>query len=905
MTDFNSTQPSFSSGIISTELFSRIDFNKLSSGVKQCENWEIRPAGGASYRTGTQFVAEAKDSTHEVNIIDFIESRENGYALEFGHNYIRFYKNGEQIKNAGVPVEVATTYTGSELSQIKYAQYKNQMYIVHPNHKPAILARITDTNWTLTDIVFNPVVPEISTVTIAKGTAKTPGNVVDYDGWQYAVSVEDDKGHEGMATKSNIITSDIDLLNQHITVSFSSPDGVTEGYNFIIYRIYRGEFYYVYKLPFVTGTTSYSFTDISFQPDTTRSIKIPFTAFDNDNYPAAVGFWNQRLMFANTPKKPNAIYGSYVGIFDDFTSTILNNADESFELELNSGTTDEITDIVPMDDLIVMTQSKIWRVVGTSPSNMQAYIESYSGASGIRPSVYKKSILYVDSSRNTVSNFIYSYELNGYVGQNLDILCRDLMDGHSIKSIAFRDTPYGILYAIRDDGVLLGLTYLKEENIYAWHKHTTDGLFENVCCVDKYEYDDVYAVVNRNGVRYIEMFKQQINIEQDVDDSWHLDCATRLISNVYEWEHQDSSSITYHTFETGGQKTVTTNLYCWKHLFVYRLKQTTHYYYNYDSSTYDRNNMLATPGYTKTTNFESLAQAIMPKYRNEKISRDATGDFTKTETVIANYKFVYVETLQAGAPVYIKQGNDMVQVGVVDTYTPGTPDQITFDGFTYNMGSDYIIDSTTSYVYTNGVPTVGSTAYYDKNLTSSAGTISSIGDKTIEVSYKEFTMNSSGTPTTDVITGLSRFNGKKVTVLADGNEYPNLDVINGEVKLERQCSNILVGLPYIGIIEPIPVDLKFERTGSTVGLNRRISKATIRYFRTRGLWYGTTMDKLYQVKPYVYKDIGEIIPLETNVLNVEVADTYKTESSLIVVQKSPLPALLQSITMGMTYGEKN
>lgn len=131
---------------------------------------------------------------------------------------------------------------------------------------------------------------------------------------------------------------------------------------------------------------------------------------------------------------------------------------------------------------------------------MAAYIESYTGSSGIRPFATRKSILYIDSSLNTVSNFVYSYELNGYSGQNLDILARDLMDGYVIRDISYRDTPYGVMYAVRSDGVLLGLTYLREENIYAWHMHTTkDGFFRSICSVDQDENDLVYCAVERYG----------------------------------------------------------------------------------------------------------------------------------------------------------------------------------------------------------------------------------------------------------------------------------------------------------------------------------------------------------------------------------------------------------------------
>ena len=765
MTTVNSTQPSFSSGIISTELFSRIDFSKLQSGLKQCENFEIRPAGGATFRTGTKFISTTKTETDPVALIPFSMSRDLGYCLEFGNNYIRVYKDGEQVQNNGSPVEIVTTYSSSELKEIKYAQENNKMFIVHQNHKPAVLTCTSDTSWSLADLVFNPNVLQVTSVTIAKETAKDPSTVVDYDAWQYAVSVEYPDGNEGLAVKSNVITSDIDLVNQNITVTISATGDIPTGSNILVYRIYRGEFYFVYKIPYVSGTTSYTLKDIGFAQDTTRAIKEEFTEFTTNNYPATVGFWNQRLIFANTQTKPNTIWGSRVGTYDDFTNTVLNLSDEAFELTLNSSTSDSITDVVTMDDLIVMTNSKIWRIVGTSPSNMQAYIESYSGASCLRPFVYKKSILYVDSSMNTVSNFIYSYELNGYTGQNLDVLCRGLLDGYSIVDLSFRDTPFGVLYAVRNDGVLLGLTYLKEENVYAWHQHKTDGSFENVCCIDKSLNDDVYVVVNRDGKKYIEIFQKQIDITEDVDDSWHLDCATK--------------------------RTPTNQRYAWK---------------------------------------------------NDSATGQATTIYTKTKKPI--------------------------------------------------LGTDVYLDPT--------LPTV-------------SGKTNNFSDETNSVKYgKYWYKRDEEHDYLDVINYIDvyRFRGQYVTVVADGNEYKNVEVKNsgahiGRINLPIYAATILVGLPYDGYLEPIPVDVSLKNSGTTVGLNRRITKATIRYYRSRGLWYGANKEKLYQIKTYTQENFAEPIPLETNVLNTDIPDTYKTETSFVIAQKSPFPAFIQSITLGINYGEKN
>jgi hypothetical protein len=691
MVEFNSTQPSFSSGIISTELFSRIDYSKLASGLKQCENWIVRPAGGAEYRTGTSFICETKYPDKKTALIPFLESRDCGYCLEFGEGYIRFYKDGKRIEKEGVPVELETTFKEDEVSEIKVAQNKNQLYIVHRNHSPMVLTRKSDRCWSLDFVDFNPNVPKVSSVTAKALTAQKTDSIVKYDLWQYAVSVVDPDGNEGIATYSGTVSSDIDLVNQNIEVSFDVPAGVKEGSFFNIYRIFRGNFYFIYKLRYDSSKTSYTLTDISFQADTTQSVKEPFSGFVDGDYPSAVGFWNQRLILASTKSKPNTIFGSRVGEYNDFTNTILNNEDEAFELTFSSGGNDTITDVIPLDDLIAVTESKIWRVVGTSPKSMQAYIESYSGSSGLRPFAHKKSILYVDSSLNTVSNFIYSYELNGYTGQNLDVLCRDLMDGYTLKDITLKDTPFGVLYCVRNDGVLLGLTYLKEENVYAWHKHTTQGLFENVCCVNKAKDDEVYTIVCRDGKRYVEMFQNQIDITEGVNESFHLDCATRFLSDE----------------------------------------------------------------------------------------------------------------------------------GVMS------------------------------------------------------------------------------------VSGLDRFNEKTVTVMADGNEMCGVVVNDGMVLFDRPYKNILVGLPFVGILEPIATDLKFSSGSSSVGLNRRITKATIRYYRSRGLWYGASENKMYQIKTYTNETFGEEIPLESNTLNTEVTDTYKAETRFVIMQKSPFPAMIQSITLGMNYGEKN
>lgn len=154
MAKFNALKNNFSIGELSPRLFGRSDTATFQNAGATIENYVILLGGGVKSRCGTQFVSETKDSTKQSRLIPFVYSALVSYVLEFGHNYIRVYTNGEQIQSSGSPYEITTTYTESELANIDYCQEGGTMYLVHPNHAPATLVCTGDTSWTLSTISF-------------------------------------------------------------------------------------------------------------------------------------------------------------------------------------------------------------------------------------------------------------------------------------------------------------------------------------------------------------------------------------------------------------------------------------------------------------------------------------------------------------------------------------------------------------------------------------------------------------------------------------------------------------------------------------------------------------------------------------------------------------------------------
>ena len=146
---------SFVSGEFGNKLTGRTDFEKYQSAAKTMENFLVHPQGAATRRVGTQFIAEVKDSSKKTRLIPFEFSTTQTYILEFGNQYIRFFKDKGQILSGGSEYEISSPYLEAELFDIKFAQSADVMYLVHPNHNVRKLSRTGHTSWSLATVSFS------------------------------------------------------------------------------------------------------------------------------------------------------------------------------------------------------------------------------------------------------------------------------------------------------------------------------------------------------------------------------------------------------------------------------------------------------------------------------------------------------------------------------------------------------------------------------------------------------------------------------------------------------------------------------------------------------------------------------------------------------------------------------
>ena len=149
-------QTNFTGGVWSPLLDGRTDLAKYGNSLKRLENMIVWPHGPAQNRPGLRYIVGTKTNADVSRLFPFEFSVVQAYILEFGDQYIRFYKDQAQITSGGIPYEIASPYLEADLATLKYCQSADVLYLFHPSYAPRKLSRTAHTSWTLSTINWRP-----------------------------------------------------------------------------------------------------------------------------------------------------------------------------------------------------------------------------------------------------------------------------------------------------------------------------------------------------------------------------------------------------------------------------------------------------------------------------------------------------------------------------------------------------------------------------------------------------------------------------------------------------------------------------------------------------------------------------------------------------------------------------
>jgi len=492
----------FTAGELSPRLDGRNDLSKYPAGCKTLENIVIYPHGAAARRPGTQFIAEVKTSSAKTRLIPFEFSTTQTYILEFGNQYMRVYKDKGQVLSGGSAFEISTPYLTAELFDIKFAQSADVMYITHPSHATRKLSRTGHTAWTLTTVDFTngPYLDTNTSTTTITASAHTVGT-----------------GRTFTASASTFVSTDVGRL-----IRFR--DGYAK----------------------VTGFTDATIVTVEILKDTgssSASTDWSLGAFsDTTGHPSCVTFFEQRLVFAATLNNPQTIYFSKSGDYENMDANIGGTVadDDAIVYTIASNQVNAIRFLSPTRTLIIGTAGGEFAVYGggdndaITPTNIIIKKQSNYGGANVDAVPVANATLFLQRAKRKIRELAYNFDVDGYVAPDLTILAEHITQG-GITQMAYQEEPLSIIYAVREDGELVAVTYQRDQQVVAWHRHIFGGSFGtgNAVCesvaviptdLDEYE---VYVIIKRtiNGAtkRYVEVLNTFDFTETDNTSFNYLD----------------------------------------------------------------------------------------------------------------------------------------------------------------------------------------------------------------------------------------------------------------------------------------------------------------------------------------------------------------------------------------------
>lgn len=562
MPSFLRSKTSFNGGELRPRLYSRDDVSQYSNGCRTLTNVDVLATGPVQRRNGTQYIAEVKTMSKKVRLVKFQFSADDAFVLEFGESYIRFYTDKGQVQNGGSPVEISSPWSETEVQDLQFAQFGETMYIVHPDYQPRTLVRNSSISWTLStfetfpppteELGFQPTGTVTPGATTGVGVTFTASSSVFLDGDKGRQIINLSDGETGRASITSVtsatqvvcdIVEDFTDTNAIANgdwkldlspISDLTPDGTRVGSMVNITADVPGTTtaqdtfrsddvgkYILMHSGVLQIVTINSASDIDCEviksltsEDETGNWTLEEETWSNARgWPRAVGFFEQRLIFGGTTAEPQSLWMSEVGLFDGFG--VGANDDDSIDVDVVSSEVNRIEWISAGRDLVVGTSGAETTILSSNtllaPSTIQLRPRTYYGSNTQQISTAGSEILFVPKSKKSIRTFVYNFDIDGYKAEDLTALSTHMMDGTTIREVAYAQDPDTKIYAVLEDGTMMVGTFDREQKVIGWSKYTdATGSYEQVVVINDGNADQVWVVVKRTidsaTKRYIEVF---------------------------------------------------------------------------------------------------------------------------------------------------------------------------------------------------------------------------------------------------------------------------------------------------------------------------------------------------------------------------------------------------------------
>ncbi|MFM2288849.1 MAG: hypothetical protein RL684_1992, partial [Pseudomonadota bacterium] len=558
-------QTNFTGGEFSPRVMGRVDIDRYPNGCQTIENALPLIHGGVTNRYGSTFVVPAKFAAKKSRLIPFISSSSLAYVLEFGDLYMRVFTNSAQVLSAPLtPYEVATPYLEANLPDLDYCQVADTMFLFHPTNAIYRNRRFSDAGWDLSAAPFS-VMPvdeigdfpaatvtlslatvgaaRVATASVATFLASDVGRTIAYNGGTFTITVFTDTQHVTGDISTPFVSVNLPASGWNLTGSpatsvtpgASTPVGTSTTLTAAV-NAWRttdvGKFVEINggRL-LIAGFTSALIVQATIKQELTGVVAAPTGSWSLLNgvwsaangYPRTGTIHQQRLWAAGSPGFPQTFWGSSIGLYLDYTLTTLD--DDAIAYTIGSDAANPIRHLASAKVLTALAYSGEFTIKGgiekaITPTNIQVDDQTNYGSGPIRPIRIGNTLVFSQRNVKKLRQMKYAAVYDSYDSAEITAVSEHIT-GPGVADMCYAAEPDPILWCVRSDGVIATLTISEEQNVKAWARQTTAGLYESVATIPTASGDQTWAVVNRTvggaTVRYIEIF----------DSSVLLDCAIK------------------------------------------------------------------------------------------------------------------------------------------------------------------------------------------------------------------------------------------------------------------------------------------------------------------------------------------------------------------------------------------
>ncbi|PCI96671.1 MAG: hypothetical protein COB14_09885 [Alphaproteobacteria bacterium] len=465
MTRIRDMKTTFTAGEVSPELLGRGDLRAYDNGALALRNVFINPTGGVKRRFGLGYIDSAAG---DGKLIAFEFNTQQTALLVITYGQIDVYSSG--VKEATIPAP----WSEAQISQIAWTQSADTLLMVHPDISPKKLVRSGMGVWTLSDWSFF-----------------TDENIIYHPYFKFAES-------EVTLTPSGITGS--------ITLT-ASADVFVAGHEGTRLRVGGKDV----EITDYSSPTVVTVTVVEDLIDTDPTIDWFEQAFSAvHGYPVSVAFHQDRLVIGGSRDLPNRLWFSKSG--DLFNFDLGEGLDgEAIEFAILSDQVNAIRGIFSSRHLQLFTSGAEWMVTGDplTPSSVQIRRQTRTGSRidrYIPPVNVDGATLYVARNAQEIHEYLYTDLEAAYTSTDLALLSRHVVENPVDQDY---DQKNRLLFVVRGDGRFASLTAFRAEQVSAWTLHETDGLVKSVCVVG----DDVYMLIERDGVFLIELFDAALHLD--------------------------------------------------------------------------------------------------------------------------------------------------------------------------------------------------------------------------------------------------------------------------------------------------------------------------------------------------------------------------------------------------------